>query len=210
MASNFRTDITAFIDETLSPAARSIALANTARTELRKVLATQTSKRYTTYVDGKRDDNENDVIGTGGGVILYKFSFISDAVAFALAFLRTRVPRVTGKLSESFWVSVNDVYLGNAVNFAGIPADATVVIGNSAAYWRKADVNIKGGKTLKYRTPGELNDCVRALNGQFGRGILSAVRLNDYGFPGKYTPIRSPKRAPYIYQSPVIVLKAVQ
>jgi hypothetical protein len=205
MPSNFRTDITAFIDQNLSANARSTALATLAISQRDALIQSgDASKSYTTYVDGRVENDEFKVRGTGGGIISYHFSSIGDATKFALDFLRTRVPRTTGKLSESFWVSINDIYNppGSLINYKAIPSDATVVIGNIASYWRKADTNFRGTRTLHYRTPNELIDCVRALNAFFGRTAVKAKRLADYNFPQRYIP-----RHRINFQSPAIMIQ---
>lgn len=217
MASNFRTDLKVFIDVNLSPAARSQALATTAIAERDKLIASgRASKSYVTSVDGRKGAAESSVKGTGGGIINYHFSFIGDAVEFALSFLRTRVPKVGGSrsqfLSQSFWVSVNDNYIppGTAINYGDIPSDAQIVIGNTAAYWRKADLNLRGRTALRYRAPHELDDCVSAIRREFGRSAISAKRVYDYQFPNKYKPVLSRSRKPYTYNSPVIIISEVQ
>lgn len=213
MASNFRTDIKAFIDENLSPPARSKALAATAIAERDKlILSGDASPRFSTFVDGRRDDGgESHVKGDGGGVIAYKFSMLADAIAFALAFLRLRVPRVSGLLSESFWVSINDVFSppGTGIDYANIPSDAQVVIGNVASYWRKAEMALSGNRILRYRAPHPLDDCVSAISRQFGRTAIKAQRLANYQFPNKYSPVVSKGRRPYTYSSPVIIITGV-
>lgn len=217
MVSNFRSDITAFVDENLSPAARSKVLAATAVTERDRLINSgQASRRYTTHIDGRLDSDESHVRGDGGGVINYKFSFIGDAVEFALSYLRVRVPKVGGSrsqfLSESFWVSIDDRYIppGTAVNYSNISPDSTIVIGNTAAYWRKADLNRTGKKTLGYRAPHELDDCVSALSREFGKSAILARRVYDYVFPGKYQPVLLQSRKPYVFNSPVIIINEVR
>lgn len=217
MASNFRSDITAFVDENLSAPARSKVLAATAIAERDKLINSgQASRRYTTHVDGRLDPDESHVKGSGGGLINYKFSFIGDAVEFALSYLRTRVPKVGGSrsqfLSESFWVSIDDRFIppGTGLNYANISPDSTIVIGNTAAYWRKAEVNKKGNTYLHYRAPKELDDCVSALSREFGKSAISARRVYDYVFPGKYQPVLLQSRKPYIFNSPVIIINEVR
>lgn len=213
MASNFRSDITAFVDENLSAPARSKVLAATAVTERDRLINSgQASRRFTTYVDGRLDPDESHVRGDGGGVINYKFSFIGDAVEFAISFLRVRVPRVSGKLSESFWVSINDRFIppGTGIDYANISPDSTIVVGNTAAYWRRADLNRTGNRTLGYRAPHELDDCVSALSREFGKSAISARRVYDYVFPGKYQPVLLQSRKPYVFNSPVIIINEVR
>lgn len=208
MASNYRTEISAFINTNLSDAARSRALADFARAERDKLIKSgQASARYTTYVDGHVDPNEDHVKGTGG-IIHYRFSDLGDATEFALTYLRYRVPKVSGLLSESFWVSINGDYYspGESINYNKIPLDAEVVIGNTEAYWRKADLNLKGKRELRYRAPDEIKDCVSALNARFGRTSIKARRVYNWDFPGRYEPRLSPMRLPYIFNSPVLVI----
>lgn len=212
MASSLRRDIEAFVSTELSPAARSKAFASFARTERDALIKSgKASTLYRTSVDGREGADEDTVKGTGGGVINYRFSFLGDALQYALAFLRARTTKVSGKLSESYWVSINDRFIpaGTPIDYKSIKPGDEIVIGNIEPYWRKADVNYVGQRRLKYRNPGVLDDAVAAISKEFGRGALSVFRKYTYNFPGKYRPVLSPNRVAYIFHSPVIILKEV-
>src|ERR1700744_3689753 len=96
-AAVFRQQLAAYINTTLSPAARSARLASVARAALADLQASgRASHVYRLSVDGRPATDESTVRGDGTGKILYSFSYIADAVEFALDFLRARAPVKTG------------------------------------------------------------------------------------------------------------------
>lgn len=137
----FRQQVQAFIDAKLSPAARSRILAQTARDGLKQLIASgQASPTYQTFVDGTRDDNEDDVRGDGSGRILYRFDVQAQAATFALAFLQTRSPVASGEYRSAIWVGVNGLYVrAPAFDPSNIPAGAEVTIVDTAPYARKVE-----------------------------------------------------------------------
>lgn len=198
--------ITDFVKANFTAPVISQVLADYIRNERQNLIqARQASKNYITYVDGRRNNREEDI--KPGGTITYKFSYVADAVEFALQFLRMRVPRVSGLLSDSFYVMIGDVYVapGLPVDYASIPPDATVAIGNTAAYWRKADTNLSGTRSLHYPNPNILNDCVAAIQRKYGDSV-SAVRVRNHTFPGIYQRHRFGSA----FQSPAIILAMPQ
>jgi hypothetical protein len=209
MPDNFRQEIDAFIAQNLSPAARSKALADFAVQERNALIQSgQASRNYTTTVDGRIDPNEYHVKGTGGGIINYHFSFIGDALEFCILFLKKRIYSFTGDLANSLWISVDGQFYPppqGSFNYGSVPPKAQVVIGNTLAYWRKADTNYVGTKRMRYHAPNILADCVSAVRREFGASAISAKRVADWNFPGKSKPVGGKK--PFIYQSPVIVLQ---
>jgi len=203
---SLRETVSVFIDKELSPEANRQRLIKTAKQVLADTIASgKASKRYTTAVDGRIGPIEQ-----AQKQVAFKFQYLAEAVAFALGFLQARVPKDSGETAKSFWVSVNDRYYSPGTfdpNTANVPPDADIVIGNLVPQWRKMDLNLVGTRTLHYRYPGEIDDCVRALSRQFGN-IVTASRKYDYRFPNKYVPVKSPTRKPYRYNSPVLIIKA--
>jgi hypothetical protein len=222
-AAVFRQQLTAYIDTTLSPAARSARLATVARTALAELQASgRASRTYRLSVDGRPGASESTVRGDGTGDILYSFSYIADAVEFALDFLRARAPEKTGRYRQSFYVIVGDKFsLASAIDLAGISPTAEIVIGNTQPYNRKVDVQRNGLKPLRFSVPpGEYDDCIAALTQRYGN-TMRAKRVFDYNFPGKYRlqnhqTRKSGRRAGKIIrragdagQSPAIVLSPI-
>jgi hypothetical protein len=186
---SLRHQITAFVNEHLSPAARSGTLARLA-IEMREGLISEgrASKVYKTFVDGREGAPEKSVRGTGGGVILYRFSYAAEAALFAFGFLYARSPNRSGKFRESFYFGVNGRFV-SAKQFDPelVPADAEIVIGNTQPYSRRVDVQLVGGHRLRYRTPaGIFDDAARAVKSRV-RGAVTAKRVYSIDFPGRYT-----------------------
>lgn len=183
-----RQQVKAFVDANLAPAARSKRLAALAR-EMRDGLikSGRASAKYETFVDGRQGAPEDAVRGTGGGSILYLFSYQAEAVVFALAFLRERSPAKSGKFRDSFFVSVDGRFIPSGQFSAkSLQPGAEVIIGNTQPYNRKVDVQLVGRKTLHFSTPAGLyDDCARALKRQF-RGAIDARRVYSIQFPGQY------------------------
>lgn len=189
---SFREFTTKYVDANLSPAARSKLLATAAR----KMLADlQTSRKagpaYTVYVDGREGASEDSVSGTGGGTIAYKFSYQAQAAAFALAFLQARSP--AGAYRQAFYVGVAGRFTPAAsFNPADIAPDAEIIIGNTEPFSRMVDVQIRGGKTIRYAgTPANMfSDAARATRRAFRS--VTAQRVASVDFPGRYKLLHGP------------------
>ena len=197
---SFRQQIQVFVNNELSAEANRQHLIDTAKNALATAQSNgQVPSLYTTVVDGVKTDN----VDQAQKVISYQFSFAADSAVFAIAYLQNRIIQLTGKASHSLWISVNSNFiLASAFDPTQVPARAEIVIGDTVAYWRKIDVNVAGGKILHYKSPGVLDDCVRAVRSRFGSNTLTVKRLTDYNFPNKYVP----KHSGGHFQSPVIVI----
>lgn len=187
-AQAFRQQIRVFTNENLGPAARSARLANIARSALADLQAEgRAGSTYRLFVDGQPATTEYSVRGDGTGRILYAFSYIADAVTFALDFLRARAPVRTGLYAHSWWIGIDGRFVkADSFDPNDIPAAAEIIIGNTQPYNRKVDVQRNGTKPLRFSVPpGEYDDCVAALKQRFGN-TMTAKRVYDYNFPGKY------------------------
>jgi hypothetical protein len=186
--SALRQQVTAFVDQNLSPAARSATLARLA-VQMRDGLisAGRASPVYRTFVDGREGAPEASVRGAGGGVILYRFSYAAQAALFALGFLRARSPSASGRFRESFYLGINGRFVPAAqFNPDAVSADAEIVIGNTQPYSRRVDVQLVGGHRLHYSVPaGLFDDAARAVRSRFG-GAVTAKRVYSIEFPGRY------------------------
>lgn len=187
-AAAFRQQIQLFADANLSPVARSARLARVARAALAGLQATgRASHTYRLAVDGRPAADESVVRGDGTGKILYSFSYVSEAVEFALDFLRVRAPVKSGAYARSWYVIADGKFMvGSQIDLASIPPTAEVIVGNVAPYNRKVDVQRNGAKPIRFSVPPhEYDDCVAALRQRFGN-TMQAKRVYDYNFPGKY------------------------
>lgn len=132
-------DIEIMISETLSPAARSLAFADFARTQLaegeqinQSVLGRIPSHK--TFVDGSEGANEDGV--RPDGVIVYEFELINDLFMWIADQLRTHAPVKTGKFRDSFtfYADGTEIDVGSE-----IPDGAEFVFLNVQPYARKIE-----------------------------------------------------------------------
>lgn len=132
------SQILAFRDATLSPAALSANLARAAR-EARDALirSGEAPPVYTTIVDGRRDAAE-ETVGPDG-TIRYLFNVLGLAVAHALTQAKALSPAgPSGDYRSAWMLAVNGTrYQGRIED---IPSDAEVTIVNSVPYARKLEV----------------------------------------------------------------------
>jgi hypothetical protein len=150
---SYARQIDVFIDKNLSGAAQSAALARFARKDVaRRQAQGRASKNYTTIVDGRKGAAPETV--KPGGVIVYQFSPLRDAAAFAFGFLVGRSPVGTdskspGRYRKSWVIFVNwQLWRGD---LAKMPRDAEVMIVNPQPYHRKLEMTRGGTKaTLTY------------------------------------------------------------
>lgn len=194
-----------FVDEELGPAARSARLAQAAREGVANLIREgRASPNYRRFVDGQEGAQEATV--KPDGVIVYEFSYIAEVIIFALAFLRARSPVASGRFRESFVVSIDGRPIpAAAFNPRSVPLAAEVIIYNSQPYGRKIDVQIVGGKPLRFSVPAGLYaDAVRAIRRQFGNA-MTAERLYSINHPGQYILRRGKKRGQRV-QSPALVI----
>lgn len=185
----FRANLRAQINAALSPAERSRALAAFAREKLTEAITSgRAGESFRLFVDGRPGAREESVRGDGRGVILYEFSYTAEAAVFALAYLRRRAPAVSGLYRESFFVAVNGRMIRAAeFNPRRVPANASIIIGNTQPYNRLVDAQRAGKSARPFQgTPPDMyRDVARELARRFGNS-LSAARIRDVSFPGKY------------------------
>jgi hypothetical protein len=186
MAARFDTRaISILVAKDVEPAARSKILANAARTGVAELISTGgASPKYTRFVDGTKDAVEDSV--RPDGAILYQFGYLGEIVVFAVAFLQARSPVRSGAYRKSFVVSINGRPIPAAsVNPANVPHDAEVFVFNVAPYARKVDVQLVGGRPLRFKVPpGLFEDAAKAVNSRFGNA-MTARRLYNLKFPGQ-------------------------
>jgi hypothetical protein len=213
-ADAFRRSITAFIDGNLSQEARGRALAHLAETTVTDLIAQgRASPRFRRFTDGVEGAPPEKV--RRGGNILYEFSYVGEAVVYALEFLRARSPvgpgapkdrRYPRAYRDCFMVSVNG---GHPIQWDSVVADrippgATVYIYNSQPYSRLIDSGWAGKTRVRFNKPwGVFDDTVRWVRRRFGN-TLTARRMYNVDFPGKYvTRTRGPVQSPAIVLTPV-------
>ena len=149
------------------------------------------------WVDGHEGAAEASV--RPGGTIVYEFSYASEIVVFALAFLEARSP--TGPMPasgprlyrkpfrESFYVGIDGKFIppGGFRPYALRDDWQELVIGNVQPYSRKVDVQLIGKRRLRFNVePGLFQDCAREINRRFGN-FATAKRVYSMKFPGQYT-----------------------
>lgn len=205
----FRQTTRLFVDRELSGPARSAKLAAFARDGVAKLIAEgKAAPTYRRFVDGREGAQESDV--KPDGVIQYEFSYIAEAVLFALAFLQARSPVRSGRFRESFVVAVDGRPIpARQFQPRSVPLAAEVIIYNLQPYSRKIDVQTAGGRRLKFSTPaGLFDDCARALRRRFGNTVVGK-RLYSVSFPGQYTLRRGEKKGQRV-NSPAIVITPLE
>lgn len=120
----------------LAPDSIARELAKFARAELAKAISAGAPETYERFVNGRAGAAEESVIAPGP--IVYVFSNWKLVIDTALAELRKRSPRRTGRYASSFLVIVGGRTV--ATDFSRIRADAEVVIFNAQPYTRKVEV----------------------------------------------------------------------
>jgi len=93
---------------------------------------------YIRAVNGRRGAPEASV--TAPGPIVYRFDWVREATAAALAILRRQAPSRSGRYRQSFFVLAD----GREVPVAGIPLGAEVMVSNDQPYTRKIQVGSTG------------------------------------------------------------------
>ena len=186
MAARFETQsITVAVEQGASAAARSSTLANAARAGVADLIASgQAAPAYTRFVDGVRDASEDAV--RPDGAILYQFAYMGEVVTFALAFLVTRSPFLSGRYAHGFMVSVNGRPVpATSFQADSVPGDAEIFIYNIEPYSRKVDVQLIGQRRMRFSVPpGLFDDAATAVSRQFGN-LIRATRLYTLSFPGQ-------------------------
>jgi hypothetical protein len=119
----------------LDPAAMQKELAAFARRSVADVIRSgEAPADYEVFVNGRQGAPEESV--ELPGPIVYVFSNWKLAIETAIEELQKRVPRRTGRYAASFVVLVDQRVV---TDFSNIPAEAEIVIMNSAPYTRKME-----------------------------------------------------------------------
>jgi hypothetical protein len=219
VASTFSRAVDVFVQRSLSPQEQAAELANIARQGVADLIQSgRASRRYKRIVDGHEGASESSV--KAGGVIVYRFEYLAEALVFALAFLKERSPRgETGRYRDSFYLGLDGRFVKAAdYNPATMGDVQEAVVGNTAPYSRKVQVQRAGNKPLHFDVPpGLFDDAARAVNSRFGN-IFTAKAYRTVRFPGQYrikeTQVRTgthgrvKRWAGQLVDSPAIIITA--
>lgn len=208
----FARSVDVFVSRDLSPAARSQLLAEAARQGTAELIASgQASPRYVREVDGVEGAPAEAV--RPDGVIVDRFSYLADVVVFALAYLKERSPQGTGAFRSGFFLGLSSSIGGDgrfvaaeSFNPAAMGAEVQeVIIGNEQPYNRLVDVQMAGGRRIRFNVPGEIYDgAARVVKRRFGN-LVDAYRRYDVRFPGQYV-LKAGQRAGKPVNSPALVI----
>lgn len=191
----FNREITAF-QRALEPDAMKAQLAQLAKKALGEAIASgEASPDFIRFVNGRRDVPEEAV--QLPGPIVYVFSWLPEAAAFAVAFLESRYPVIGpekgGHYRDRHIVLVN----GRAWKGGPIAADAEVIVVNTQPYARKVQVGARGFMLSR----GLYEDARQALIRKF-RGLIDVelrfIRLsNGYVLKGheRLRPAKSNRKS---------------
>lgn len=161
----------------LEPDQVNAALAKFARAELAKAIAGGASPQYEKFVNGRAGAAEESVIAPGP--ILYQFTNWTLVINTALAELRKRSPRRTGRYQNSFVVVVG----GRTVvtDYSKLRPDAELVIFSPMPYTRKIETGYNG--------PGKRHFDLskNALNSRFKGAFEFEMKYVDV--PGGINPL---------------------
>lgn len=205
MSGAFTRSVDVFISRNLSPQAQSKMLADTAKAGVASLIQSgRAAPLYQRFVDGREGVSEDAV--KPGGVIAYRFEYLAEIVTFALEFLKQRSPRKSGKYRESFYLGLDGKFVPAArFNPATMGSVQECVVGNLAAYSRKIDVQLVGGKRLKFSVPaGLFDDAAKAVRQRFGN-MVAVKRVYTMAHPQQYT-LKRGKKAGSRVESPALVI----
>jgi len=200
--SAFRRQVSVFIDRHLAPEAQSARLAQAAiegRDEL--IRSGRAAPSYRTFVDGVEGAAEAQV--KPQGVIVYRFATLGEAAIFALAYLRERSPVKSGDYRDSFWLAVDGrAFTQKTFRPDRIGAASEIIIYNLQPYSRQVQVQMEGGRKLKFKVPPDLfGDAMVEVRKRFPS--LKARQLDRIRAPGLYV-IKNGRRAGKVVDSPAL------
>lgn len=232
-AAQIRRTVDVFIDQALSPQARSGALARAARQGVAELVRSgRASPTYRRFVDGVEGVEEDRV--KPDGQITYLFGNLNVASQFALSFLKARSPAKSGRYRESFvfafftsggvaltgpgrdrkgrFTSQDGKAVGgrmvpaDQVNFVKIGGDVTeIIIFNRQPYSRRVDVQMDGRRPIKFNVAPDLfADAAKEISRRFGASV-EARRIYSVTFPGQPL-VKRGSRAGQRVQSPALVI----
>lgn len=207
-AAAFARRLQVFADRTLSPAAQSAMLAAAAKRELAGLISSgRASPSYQRFVDGAENRPEAAVKPAPSGLIVYRFATLGRVGAFALEFLVRRARGLPAEYLRGFYLAAD----GRFIPMAAFNPDKLgagvkeLAIGNVVAFSRKVDVQLAGGKRLRFSVPpGLFDDCVAAIRSRFGN-VVDAKRVYTLTFPGQHVLKRGRKRGSRV-ESPAIII----
>lgn len=208
----FRRNIAVFADRVLGPEARSELLARVARERLALAQASGAAPRdFVRYVDGVEGRPEDQV--RHDGVILYRFRFLANAAAFALAYLVGRSPSGSGNFKRGFYVAPGVTEDGDNARSLTMeqfrpdligPNVRSITIGNVVPYNRLVDVQMAGGQRVRFSVPADLYaDAAREVQRRYPG--IRARRDYTRTFPDQYILKTGPRRGKPVH-SPVLIM----
>lgn len=206
MSGSYIRQVEVFIANGASPEAAARALAKAAKEGTAELIASgRAPPRFTRYVDGKRDAAAESV--KPGGVIVDVFDRMADVISLALGYLRQRAP-TGGGFRESFLLGLDGKMVRAAqFNPRTLGVVSEVYITNAEPWNRLVDVQMAGGKPVRFSVPAEMYlDCAKAISRRFGNSV-SADREYNIDFPGKYRLLTGPRQGKPV-QSPGLVIRA--
>lgn len=198
-AAAFYAELGVFIDRNLSPAAQSAALAAAAKAKADELIRTGRAQApFRRFVDGREGAPEESVKPAPSGRIIYEFNTLGAVCTFALSFLVNRSPTAssvpvdqktgkTGRYRDSFYLGLDGRFVPmKDFNPQKLGAVAQIVIGNTQPYSRKLDVQLAGGKRLRFSVPaGLFEDAAKAIQRRYG-ALVEVKRVYTMSFPGQY------------------------
>lgn len=203
--SAFRRAVTVFMDRHLTPAAQSARLATVAREGRAALIAEgRASTSYRTVVDGQEGASEDAVRPTG--TIVYRFDVLGEAALFALGYLRERSPVRSGDYRNSFWIAVDGRRFSmKTFDPEKVGAAAEVILYNDRPYSRAVNVQMEGGRKLKFKVPPDLfGDALVATRRRFP--TLKVEQLYRIQAPGLYV-LKNGRRAGKVVDSPALAIR---
>jgi hypothetical protein len=193
------------LDRQLGAEAQAARLAEFSKQRLQEAIASgEGSPHFETFVNGRRGREETVI---PPGPIVYEFNWWPDLLIYGIQFLRNRVPLHSGRRAggmlhyrDRFFVLANETSV-NPRQYKTIPTDAEVLIGNSAPYSRKLDVQLIGREKINVSVPPDFFEAAAvAIRARYGN-LVTVKRLYTIHFTGQYeilrgrdagTPVHSP------------------
>jgi hypothetical protein len=207
----FERQLKLTIEGQLSQHAVAARLAEFSKERLAETIASgQGTRHYDLFVNGRQGVPEEAV--RPPGPIVYEFRWWDEILIAAMQFLRMRSPTSSprsprGRLPyrDRFFVLADGVGV-NPRQYRNIPNRAEVLIGNSAPYHRKIDVQMIGKEPIKVNVPeGIMADAALWLGSRFA-GLITAERHYTMFFTGQYELLTG-DRAGTMVHSPCVILK---
>lgn len=139
---------------------------------------------YRRFVDGREAAPEESV-KLNGGEILYLFSGIAAAVAYAIAFIKGISPIGTGRFLDSWFLIVDGTSWTGSI--ASIPSGAVVLLTNAAPYTRRLEQG-RHKKGRKGHVPGRfMTEAARqAVQKKYPNLLVERTFVNLASGPGRF------------------------